>query len=273
LHRPVFILGAPRSGTTLLYRILRTAPELAHWRPSEAHEVWELDYHPATRGWDSNVLGAEDVTPEAAYRIQRSFFLATGLRRRFVDKTPRNCLRVPFTDAIFPDATYIFLQRDGRENVNSLINAWRSPRYRTYRVPSPLAIPGVDPSWWKFVLYPGWREDATGPLEIVCARQWVISNEQAVDAAAGLASGRWITVRYETLIDDPTAEAARIAEALDIDGTDALRREAERMIAAPVNTVTPPEPGKWRRENPGEIERIEPLISDTMTRLGYGDEG
>jgi RecB family exonuclease len=37
----------------------------------------------------------------------------------------------------------------GRENVNSLINAWRTPRYRTYLLPEPHSIPGVDPaSWW-----------------------------------------------------------------------------------------------------------------------------
>ena len=30
LDRPVFVIGAPRSGTSLLYSVLRSAPELAH---------------------------------------------------------------------------------------------------------------------------------------------------------------------------------------------------------------------------------------------------
>jgi hypothetical protein len=33
--------------------------------------------------------------------------------------------------------------------------------------------------------------------------------------------------------------------------------------------VTPPQRGKWRRENPAEIESIADLIAPTMERLGY----
>lgn len=269
LIRPVFVLGAPRSGTTLLYRVLRVHPDLAHWRPSEAHEVWELDYHPVLRGWDSNMLTAEDVTAEAAARIRRSFYLVAGARKRFIDKTPRNTLRVPFMEKLFPDATYVFLQRDGRDNVNSLINAWRSPRYRVYRLPEPHAIPGVDPEWWKFVLYPGWRDDEAGPLEVVCARQWAISNDCALEGAHAVPDERWVTVRYEDLIDAPVEEVGRILERLSLPYADVVRRDARAVATTPVNAVTPPERGKWKRENPDEIERILPLIEPVMTKLGY----
>src|SRR3712207_5862806 len=100
LERPIFIIGAPRSGTSLLYSILRTSSELAHW-PGEAHEVWEADYHPALRDWSSNALDASDVEDRAADRIRREFLLVTGPRRRLIDKTPRNALRVDFVDALF----------------------------------------------------------------------------------------------------------------------------------------------------------------------------
>ena len=38
--------------------------------------------------------------------------------------------------------------------------------------------------------------------------------------------------------------------------------------------VTAPKPDKWRSENPGEIERILPMIEPTMRKLGYevGDQ-
>ena len=42
-----------------------------------------------------------------------------------------------------------------------------------------------------------------------------------------------------------------------------------RGIATPVNVVTPPERGKWRKENPAEIEAIIPLIGPTMEALSY----
>jgi hypothetical protein len=269
LDRPIFIVGAPRSGTMLLYRILRSHSRLAHWRPSEAHEVWEADYHPALRGWESNVLGASDVDPEAAARIRRSFLLVTGRHRRLIDKTPRNVLRVPFVDAVFPDARYVYLKRDGRDNVNSLINAWRSPRYRTYELPQPHSIPGTDPRWWKFVLYPGWRHDASGPLEVVCAKQWSICNDRVVAASQHIGPDRWAEIRYEDLIDDPVSEVGRLMEFLRLDYERVVRESAAATDTTPVNVVTPPERGKWRRENPKEIEAIFALIAPMMDVLGY----
>jgi hypothetical protein len=268
LERPIFIIGAPRSGTSLLYSILRRSSHLANW-PGEAHEVWEADYHPALRGWDSNQLTAADLTPQAATRIRRRFFLAVGNKRRLIDKTPRNSVRVPFVNELFPDATYVFLRRDGRDNTNSLINAWRTTRYRTYRLPEPHSIPGVDPLWWKFILYPGWREDAHGPLEVVCARQWLASNRGALDASRAIQPRHWIDVRYEDLVERPEAQIGRILAALDLPYDDALREKARSIAATPINVVTAPEPGKWRRENPDEIGSVLWLIEPVMRELGY----
>ena len=231
--------------------------------------MWELDHHPARRGWDSNVLTADDADEASAARIRRSFYTVTGGRKRFIDKTPRNTLRIPFVDAIFPDAIYVFLQRDGRENVNSLINVWRSPRDRVYELPEPHRIPGADPKWWKFVLYPGWREDLNGPLEVVCAKQWKFANDYSLDDGAQIDENRWVTVRYEDLTDDPSAEVARIMDRIGVPLDDAVRTAAAGVATTPVNVVTAPEKGKWKRENPAEIESITPLIASTMERLGY----
>ncbi|MGH2754815.1 MAG: sulfotransferase family protein [Actinomycetota bacterium] len=268
VERPIFIIGAPRSGTSLLYAILRTSSRLAHW-PGEAHEVWERDYHPAFRGWRSNALDAADVERDAAERIRRSFFLVTGSRKRLIDKTPRNALRVSFVDRLFPDARFVYLKRDGRDNVNSLINAWRTPRYRTYELPEPHAIPGTDRKWWKFVLYEGWRDDAQGPLEVVSAKQWVASNERALDSARSIEEQRWSEVRYEELVDDPETSVATLMKALDLPYEDDVRARARATKTTALNVVTPPERGKWRRENPREIEAILSLIEPTMRVMGY----
>ncbi len=268
LDRPVFVIGAPRSGTSLLFAILRSSSRLTHW-PGEAHEVWEAYYHPALRDWGSNVLKSSDLTDEAATYISRQFALIAGSKHRFIDKTPRNALRVGFLEALFPDARYVYLRRDGRDNVNSLINAWRTPRYRTYRLPEPHSIPTVDPAWWKFVLYPGWHNDAAGPLEVVCANQWAISNEQALAVAREIDRVRWVGIRYEDLVDRPVEEIGRVMEALDLPYEDGVRRRAEAATTTPINVVTPPEQGKWRKENPEEIESILPFIESTMKLMGY----
>lgn len=268
LSQPVFIIGAPRSGTSLLYAILRMSSVLKHW-PGESHEIWEADYHPAVRGWESNELGASDVTPEAAARIRRSFFLVAGSKHRLIDKTPRNALRVPFVNALFPDARFIYIKRDGKENINSLINAWRTPRYRTYELPEPHAIPGVDPKWWKFVLYPGWRDDRTGPLEVVTAKQWTNSNEHAMDAFAAIEPARVLELRYEDLVDEPVEQVGRVMGFLDVPYEAAIRAKAAATSTTPINTVTPPERGKWRKENPTEIAAVTELIRPMMERMNY----
>ena len=268
LDRPVFIIGAPRSGTSLLFDVLRTSNRLAHW-PGEAHEVWEADYHPALRGWDSNVLDADDVTPQAAARIRRSFVLLTGSRRRLIGKTPRNCFRIPFVDALFPDARYVFLRRDGRDNINSLINAWRTPRYKTYELPEPHSIPGVDPRWWKFVLYPGWRTDLAGPLEVVCAKQWKSSNDHALRGLGRIDLDRWVEVSHEAFIERPVEETGKLMQRLELPYEQSVRDKAAATTTTPINVVTPPERGKWRRENPREIENVLGLIAPTMEALGY----
>lgn len=269
VERPIFVVGAPRSGTMLLYTVLRSSSKLAHWRPTEAHEVWELDHHPAQHGWISNVLTAADATPEVTKRIRRSFLLVTGKNKRLIDKTPRNVLRVPFMNAVFPDARFIYLKRDGRDNVNSLINAWRSKRYRTYRLPEPHRIPGVDPGWWKFVLYPGWEEDLDGPVERVCARQWSASNEHALKALPEIDPDRRTEIRYEDLVDDPVGEIGRLMEFVDLPYEAEVRERAAAVSTTPINTVTPPERGKWRKENPTEIENVLELIRPAMQAMGY----
>lgn len=264
---PVFVIGAPRSGTSILYSILRAHSRLDHW-PGEAHEVWEAEHHPALTGWKSNVLTAADATSATKERIRRSFYLVVG-DKRLIDKTPRNALRVPFVDSVFPDARYVFLTRDGRENVNSLVNAWRTSRYRTYSLPQPHSIPGTDPAWWKFVLYPGWEQDRSGPLEVVCAQQWDWCNNLALEAFSGPAGRRMVRVRYEDLVDDPVAETQRILDELALDFESVVAARAEEAKTKPINVVTPPQRGKYHKENPGEIERIEPLIAGTMKELGY----
>jgi Sulfotransferase family len=272
LDRPVFVIGAPRSGTSLLFAILRSSSRLAHW-PGEAHEVWEAYYHPGLRNWESNVLDDSDVTPEAAAYIRRQFLLIAGSRHRLIDKTPRNSLRFGFLEALFPDARYVYLRRDGRENVNSLINAWRTPRYRTYKLDEPHAIPGVDPAWWKFVLYPGWRGDTAAPLEVVCAKQWAICNEHALAAAKTIDGARWTEISYEELVEDPGDSIGRVMEALELPYEEGVRRRAQATTTTPINVVTPPERGKWHKENPEAIDSVIPLIEPTMEALGYPPGG
>ena len=136
-ERPVFVIGCPRAGTSVLLRLLVQSPELRSVQ-NEGHILWDPFHHPRERGWDSDALGAEDVSD----RERRYINLAIRLMvrdRRFVDKTPENCLRIPYLRALFPDASFIFLRRRAADNVSSLMDGWRArPRFVTYRLPERL---------------------------------------------------------------------------------------------------------------------------------------
>jgi hypothetical protein len=269
-RRPILLIGCPRSGTSVLLQILLRSPELRSVH-SEGHILWEPYHHPRDRGWDSDALGDEDVTA----REREYIYLAVRLvvrDRRFVDKTPENCLRIPYVHELFPDASFVFLRRRAADNVSSLMEGWRArPRFVKYRLPERLeGIGELRGDRWSYVLIPGWRELRHAPLEEICARQYIACNEAALEARDGVDPSRWIDVAYDELVDSPVATSRRIFDRLDL----ALTPEVERFAAAlhrnPGPTaLSPPRPGKWRDQNRAEVERILPLVLPTERRLGW----
>jgi hypothetical protein len=268
--RSVLLIGCPRSGTSALLQVLLRSPELRSVH-NEGHILWQPYHHPRDTGWGSDALGAEDVSA----REREYIYLAIRLvvrDRRFVDKTPESCLRIPYLQALFPDATFVFLRRRAADNVNSLMEGWRArPRFVTYRLPERLE--GLGPlsgDRWSFALIPGWRQLRQAPLEEICARQYIACNEAALDAREGIPSSGWLDVAYEDLVDSPVETSRRLFERLGL----AFTREVEEYAAALHRTpgptaLSPPRPGKWREQNPAEIERILPLVARTERRLGW----
>jgi len=268
--RPILLIGCPRSGTSVLLQVLLRSSALTSVQ-SEGHILWDAYHHPSDRGWDSDALDASAVTErERAY-----IYLAVRLvvrRRRFVDKTPENCLRVPYLDALFPDARFVFLRRRAADNVNSLMEGWRArPRFVTHRLPESLdGLGAMSGNRWSFVLVPGWRELRSAPLEEICARQYVASNEAALDARESVDPSRWLDVAYEDLVAAPVETTRRLFGELGLAFTPEIERFASALDRTPGPTaLTAPREGKWREQNRAEIERILPLVAPTERRLGF----
>jgi hypothetical protein len=265
--QPIFLLGCPRSGTSVLTAILQHSPEVAGL-PGEGHVLWEALHHPKYHGWRSNELGAQDAS-ERDRRFFSAAMRAIARGKRFLDKTPKNSLRIPYLLALFPDADFVFIKRRGADNVNSLIQGWRAePRFVTYNLPV-----GSDRERarfsWSFVLIPGWRDLLGAPLEEICARQYVASNEAVLANAALVDPARWTSILYEDLVASPEDEVARLVDRLGLALTPEMRRIARELERLPINIVTPPRAGKWRVENRAAVERVLPLIADVERRLGY----
>ncbi len=268
--KPIFVIGCPRSGTTVLLQALLRSPELRSVQ-SEGHILWDEFHHPRDRGWDSDALGADDVSPREREYVYAAIRLAVR-GRRFVDKTPESCLRIGYLDALFPDATFVFLRRRAADNVSSLMEGWRArPRFVKYRLPEPLT--GLGPlsgDRWSFVLVPGWRDLREAPLEEICARQYVACNEAVLDARATMDAARWVDIAYEDLVQKPVEELRRVFGSVNVASTTAVDHFAaglEDNVTA--TALTSPRPEKWREQNAEAIERILPLVDPTERRLGY----
>lgn len=133
VRRPVIILGAPRSGTTLLCDLLDVHPDVRVVR--EPRLVWRYG-----NDGRSDQLRAVHARPEVVDHIHGAFaaMLAPDVdadidarsagrtaesrpaEKRMVEKTPANTVRPWFVDAVFPDAYYVHITRDGWAAVPSM---------------------------------------------------------------------------------------------------------------------------------------------------------
>jgi len=269
LDKPVFIVAAPRSGSTLLFDTLACSTGFntfggeAHWLVEGVEPL-----RPGAPGVDSNRLTATQATTEivaairqaAIARIQGTEGRAPTMGARMLEKTPKNSLRISFLKQVFPDARFIFLWRDPRENLSSIIEAWRSGSWVTYP-----AIPGWDGPW-SLLLPPGWQELRGAPLEALAARQLQKANEIALDDLQQLPREDWTAVGFHDLIADPAATVRRLCEFADVPFDEALRARTAGALPQSRSTHTPPAADKWRR-NEAAIERVLPAIESCYQRL------
>jgi hypothetical protein len=283
LTRPVFIVSAPRSGSTLLFETLASserfctlggeAPwlveDIAALQPAAARGLDASGVSGA--GVDSNRLTAADYRPEHAARILESLArnimdadghpaAAPGGDVRLLEKTPKNVLRIPFFDRLFPDALFIFLWRDPRETLSSIIEAWRSGRWKTYG-----SLAGFDRPW-SLLLPPGWQAMNGRPVEEIAALQWSVSNTLALQDLAELDPARWTSVRYADFVAQPEAQARRLCEFAGIEPDARLLTRVQHPLPMSRFTQTPPAPDKWQR-NAAPIERVLPGVEPVWRRL------
>ncbi|WP_341861712.1 sulfotransferase [Gymnodinialimonas sp. 57CJ19] len=122
----IFVGGAPRSGTTLMQRVLSTHDDVFAGP--------EFDFIPSIVGLRNGMLRSiqsgrinalvDEETLDKAVRT----FICTMFEERltksgksfFCEKTPRNATVVPELEKIFPDARHIIMVRDPRDIVNSM---------------------------------------------------------------------------------------------------------------------------------------------------------
>jgi LPS sulfotransferase NodH len=267
----VFIVAAPRSGSTLLFETLATSSKLctvggeAHWLVEGIESL-----RPGAPNVDSNRLTAEHASAAVANDIREQILsrlqdhagqgLSDPGTRRFLEKTPKNALRIPFFNHIFPDAQFVFLWRDPRENISSIMEAWRSGQWRTYP-----QLAGFDGPW-SLLLPPGWRAMNGRPLADIAAWQWHTTNAHILDDLEILPPQRWTVVQYSDLVAEPVGTIAKVCEFLGIPVDPAIAQHLSKPLPPSRYTLTAPAADKWRA-NEAEIANALPSVQGTWDRL------
>ncbi len=265
LERPIFIVSTPRSGSTMLFDTLRQARG-AYTTGRESHGLIEgmRRFHPASSGWSSNRLIEADAVPAAVEELSRRFYLALGDRdgssprgpARMIEKTPKNCLRVPFLASAYPDATFLYLYRDPRQTMSSMIEAWRSGRFRTYPdLPAWRGLP------WSLLLVPGWRDLNGKQLPEIVARQWATASDILVDDLSNLPADRVRSISYADLVASPQESMKKLCASLGLEWD----RDLGESLPLSPTTVSAPDPEKWRA-NEHLIEPVWPIVEGVNER-------
>jgi hypothetical protein len=311
--KPIIIIGCPRSGTTLLYSILSASSELQslHNESRFLFRVFYKKKLDIGISFASDLLRVNDLDDEdikyfreeflkysfsfrllgkSIHKVFRKFWFLKpieffmveinflvkkifSIKHRLIEKTPRNCFKVEMMNKLFPDAVFIFIKRDPRTNISSLIDAWshrKSSNKLSKRLPSiryKLNIKGYDGADWKFALPPGYESVVNLPLEEVCAFQWQKSNEEALKGLERIPENRKIEISYEDLVSNTANVIKSICTFTGIEYKGDLARLAENPPT--VNYIKEkPSPEKWKK-NQDLIARVVPRLEMISEKLGY----
>lgn len=278
------MVGAPRSGTTLLRLMLDAHPSLAV--PPETHFLRDLLLRHDIATVSSDTMCEEIVQTsrwpdygldrDALQRSLRScdpFSVGSGMRAfyrlyaeargkpKWGDKTPEHGLILPRIAEIFPHAKFVHLVRDGRDVLLSLRSTWFGQGAETAQH----------------------------------ARYWSQYVRQ-IDRHGSICRN-FLRIRYEDLVRDPPATLGMVCAFTGLEYTSELlayhRRAKERLgefgeyrtssgrlisarqrIAAHRLTSSPPDPSRifrWKREMlQSEARSYAAVASAELLRLGYG---
>lgn len=265
--RPIFIVSSPRSGSTLLFETLALAPNL-FTTGRESHGLIESipGLRLAMSGFGSNRLDETAAMLEVAVELRHRFLSQLrdreghspmALPLRMLEKTPKNSLRIPFLAKVFPQARFVYLYRDPRQTLSSMIEAWQSGRFRTY--PN---LPGWDGLPWSMTLVPGWRDLVGESLPRIVAAQWTTMTRIMLDDLETLPADRIAAIDYDAFLADPQTQITALCASLGITWDQNLK---VGELPPSRYTLTRPAADKWRRHQ-AEIEAVLPEMHEIVAR-------
>lgn len=249
---PIFIVGFPRSGTTLLELVLDAHPHLK-----------SIDEQPFLQNALDDIL-AEHIrypaelaalSPQQLDGIRRSYWARVDRRakldscRRVVDKNPLNILRLPVIARLFPRAKILLAIRHPCDVILScFMQHFRAPDFALLC----RDLPTLAHAYRK--TFDFWQ-----------------SQQMALQADV-------FELRYETFVDDFEACTRRVFDFLEVPWDDqvlspAKRAEEKRFISTPsysqvVQPINPGSVGRWQRYAEHFAASL-PLLAPYLDRWNY----
>jgi len=284
---PLIIIGAGRSGTNALRDALTRLQGFETWPCDEINPIWRhgnLDL-------PTDEIPPERATPAVRRAIRSSFFRIwqkQGCPKFIVEKTCANTLRVPFVDAVLPEALYIHIVRNGFDIIASARKRWRGelevpglsyyiakaryaplsdlPRYTVSAIKNRLAI-----RFGRQEHFDAWGPRfselgslAEAPLDEIVAKQWAACVASSDAAFAHIRATRVFDLRYEDFTQNPIDGLARITGWLGVAPSQTQLIEATSSIKA--SSV-----GKGLAVAEALPDNIRSVIAPVMRAHGYQD--
>jgi tetratricopeptide (TPR) repeat protein len=246
---PAFLVGFPRSGTTLLDTFLMGHPD--------THVLEELHMLGAAEQVVGRLAELPDRSAGLLERARDAYFaeldrhVDPGFDGLVVDKLPLNMLGLPLIRALFPDSPVIFAQR---HPCDCVLSGFMQSFVMNEAMACFLTI-----------------EDAAD-LYDAAAAVWSKSRE--------LLPQNIHTLVYEQLVADPAATLAPLVQALGLRWDETMldhraTAKARGAITTPsYDQVTQPltkaPVGRWRRYDE-QLQSVLPVLLPWAERLGYSD--
>ncbi len=247
-HRPLaFLVGFPRSGTTLLDTFLMGHPQIG--------VLEEVPLIGAIGEMVGSVEGVSTLDEDRAEELRNLYLnalpanLPEGFDGLVVDKMPLNMLWAPLIYRLFPDARLLFAQRHPCDCVLSAF-------FQTF---------SLNPAMANFLDI----ADSAEFFDVAMDLWW--RSERSLPLA-------WHKVTYEKLVENPEPELRAAIEFLQVDWRDELldhqhtARKRGAISTPSYEQVTEPlssrAVGRWRRYE-SQLRPVLPLLLPWAERLGY----
>jgi hypothetical protein len=273
MKRPVFIIGCPRSGTTLLYDMLQSAGGFARY-PAESNvfsmlvptfgnfksqrnkrslmEAWLKSHLFRVSRLDSAYIEPKLMQTRSGGEFLRVLMDEIARSQnvdRWAEQTPSHVYHVPEIRNAFPDALFVHMIRDGRDVALSLGK-------------------------------PGWIKPLPGQshnLRVAAALFWAWTVRKGRAYRQTLRSD-YLEIRYEDLVQSPHDTLRHLGRFIEHD------LDYDRILEKPFGSVKKPNTSfakelasekfspvsRWRRalDHDG-LATLEYLIGELLAELGY----